>query len=192
MRLLQSPIRAVTILGGAKVPNWYDIRYPKFEGSAAGGEEGKLFDLGHVRQSLGMVEEKVKEEVEFWKKRGVGDAWERVFVGGFSQGCAIALLYGLSSKHKIGGVIGLGGHMFNSFALPNLGTIPIILQHGLQDSTIPIQMARHSYKKIVNSPGVKYSEKKGHGHMVSLEQVGEVTEWMMGVLGQGKGVDGEL
>ena len=58
----------------------------------------------------------MEEEVEFWKQRGVkDDIYKRIFVGGFSQGCAISLLYGLTCKHPIGGVIGLSGYLFQSF-----------------------------------------------------------------------------
>jgi predicted esterase len=40
-------------------------------------------------------------------------------VGGFSQGCAMSLCYGLNAKRVIGGVIGFSGHFFETFAHKN-------------------------------------------------------------------------
>ncbi len=51
---------------------------------------------------------------------------ERIVVGGFSQGCAIALLVGLMSRYagRLGGVIGLSGY------LPLAGKVRKIVEEG--------------------------------------------------------------
>lgn len=66
-------------------------------------------------------------------------------MGGFSQGCAISLLYGLTSKNIVGGVAGLSGYLFRSFEIPNLGKLPVFLEHGSYDNMIPVQVAKKSY-----------------------------------------------
>ena len=94
-------------------------------------------------------------EAEYWKKeQKIDDGYKRVFVGGLSQGCAISLAYGLTSKNIIGGVIGLSGHLFNGFELPNLGKLPLLLYHGHKDQTISFEQAYKSYKKILGKDKV--------------------------------------
>lgn len=107
--------------------------------------------------------------------------YKRIFVGGFSQGCAISLLFGLSSKQQIGGVIGFSGYLFKSFNLPNLEKVPVLLYHGLLDPTIPFRQAVDSYGRIRKSKQVELRERK-IGHQVEVGQVGEMTEWIMGRL----------
>lgn len=110
----------------------------------------------------------MEEEVEFWRSQKVeGDIYKRIFVGGFSQGCAISVLYGLTSKNVIGGVIGLSGYLFQSFEIPNKGKLPIFLCHGSNDSLIPIQVSKKSYEKILGDPKVIYKQKQ-LDHEVSI------------------------
>jgi len=72
--------------------------------------------MEEVKDSLAIIDAKVKAEVEYWKERGIKDSEEqilkRIFIGGFSQGCAMSLTYGLTSDRKLGGVIAFSGHLF--------------------------------------------------------------------------------
>jgi predicted esterase len=68
----------------------------------------------------------------------------------------MSLLYGLTSKNIIGGVIGLSGYLFQSFDLPNVGKLPILLFHGSKDQLIPIAMAKKSYEKIIKNNEITY------------------------------------
>lgn len=49
------------------------------------------------------IESLIKTEVD----NGIPE--NRIIVGGFSQGCVIGVLTGLTTKRKLGGVIGLSG-----------------------------------------------------------------------------------
>lgn len=66
--------------------------------------------------------------MEYWKGKANGDNNSeqalngKIFVGGFSQGCAVSLLYGLTTKQKLGGVIGYSGFLFTSFDFVNKST----------------------------------------------------------------------
>jgi len=68
------------------------------------------------------------------------------------------LLYGLTCKNLIGGVVGLSGYLFQSFDIPNLGKLPILLNHGCYDAVIPISAARASYKRIIPNDSITYKE----------------------------------
>ncbi len=91
---------------------------------------------------MAILDKKVEEEAEYWKNQKVeGDVYKRIFVGGFSQGCAIALLYGLTCKNILGGIVGFSGYLFQSFDIPNLGKLPILLNHGRHDQMIPFKVS---------------------------------------------------
>ena len=81
-----------------------------------------------------------------------GDVYKRIFVGGFSQGCAISVFYGLTAKIQLGGIIGFSGYLFNfeGFELSNLGKVPILLNHGNQDSMVDFAHAKKSYERLLN------------------------------------------
>lgn len=92
------------------------------------------------------MDKKVEEEAQFLKSQNVeGDVYKHIFVGGFSQGCAMSVLYALSSKNILGGAVGLSGYLFQSFPLTNVGKVPLLLFHGAQDSMIPFHSAKKSY-----------------------------------------------
>lgn len=125
-----------------------------FEGKA---EEDKRCSLAELRESLQILEMKVQEEVDFWQKQNVkGNIYKRIFVGGFSQGCAVSLLYGLTSSNIVAGVVGFSGYLFSSFDIPNLDKLPILLHHGVHDPMIPFKQATKSYEKIMKSDKITF------------------------------------
>ena len=80
--------------------SWYDI-------TALGGGSGMTSDVCNqqeIQQSIGIATDLLMKEVE---KLGTA---ERVFIGGFSQGCAISVATFLQFKQgQLGGVVGLSG-----------------------------------------------------------------------------------
>jgi predicted esterase len=85
----------------------------------------------------------IDEEV----KKGV--APKRIIIGGFSQGCAVALTTGLGSRYaaKTAAVVGLSGYMPNGQAIADAihgfdesGGIRVFLAHGTRDMLIPVSV----------------------------------------------------
>jgi predicted esterase len=79
-------------------------------------------------------------------------------LGGFSQGGASALLTALTSKHKLGGVIGLSTWLTLSKPLsegelrpegenPNAG-LPVLMCHGDADPLVPMELGQLSVKLL--------------------------------------------
>jgi predicted esterase len=92
-----APNNPVTINMGMRMPSWYDI-YSLGNPDAKQDEEG-------IMKSVGMVHGLVEKEVES------GIPAERIVVGGFSQGCAVALLSGLTCNRKLGAIVGFSGYI---------------------------------------------------------------------------------
>lgn len=135
IRLLNAPMRKVTINGGMLCSSWYDIKTFDPQKLATLPDE-KIFSVGEIEDSHKIVNKCVQEEAAFWKARNKNDPFRRVFVGGFSQGCAIALSYGLCCETPIAGIIGYSGHFFRSSPLTNLSKTPVLLYHGLDDQLL--------------------------------------------------------
>ena len=88
----------MTVNNGMVMNSWYDIM--------SLGSNVK-FDEAQVQKSTKRIFGVVNEEAKSFE----GD-YKRVFIGGFSQGCCMALNTALSCEHTLGGVVGLSGHIF--------------------------------------------------------------------------------
>ena len=83
------------LTAGHRMPGWFDLStLDKLTDSAHDDEKGML-------ASVKAVDGLIQAEVD------AGIPESRIIVGGFSQGGAISILTGLTSKRKLGGVIGL-------------------------------------------------------------------------------------
>jgi predicted esterase len=94
-----APSIPITVNMGMRMPGWYDIA--EFGDLTTRSED----ELGIMRSRTtlqNIVTAQVEEE---------GIPPERIVIGGFSQGGAMALLSGLTSEKKLGGVFGLSCYL---------------------------------------------------------------------------------
>jgi len=135
--LLTAPMAPVTINGGAVMNSWYDIISFK-------REKGSISEDDVVKNSV-RIKNVITEEA-----KALNGNFGKVFVGGFSQGCCMALSAALSLKENVGGVVGLSGLLFPFVELnaEEKKRIPILLAHGKWDGVIPFQIAEESYQRL--------------------------------------------
>lgn len=70
----------------------------------------------------------------------------RVFIGGMSQGCVMSLYTGLTSKCKLGGILGFSGFYFPYIEENEESSLtPILISHGKEDKDIPWSFAEKTY-----------------------------------------------
>ncbi|KAL4236316.1 acyl-protein thioesterase [Mactra antiquata] len=123
-----APVMPVTLNGGFRMPSWFDIRslHPD-------GPEDK--------EGIKAACEILKGLIDNEEKNGISA--DKVFVGGFSQGGAVALYTALMSEKKLGGVVGLSTWLplHKEFTqgqkLQANEDIPIFQAHGTQDPLVP-------------------------------------------------------
>ena len=114
------------------------------------GSEEKHFSISEIKETLQIIDAHVEEEKKYWlEQKEESEVYKRIFVGGFSQGCAVSLLYALTTDKILAGAVGWSGHLFQSFELRNVGKIPLLINHGEYDSMIPFEMGRKSYEGIM-------------------------------------------
>jgi len=166
-----APTINVTGQGGRPWPGWFDIwRYEEF---------WTRDDEERLLKSANAVHRFVLEEV----KAGIDS--DKIVIGGFSQGCVIAILAGYTCQTKLGGIIGLSGwlplhHKFPAMqSKANLKT-PMLQIHGTEDETVTLELAKMSYLTLKEmGVNVEFHEMEGRKHhFKDPETLGMIGKWL--------------
>jgi predicted esterase len=79
----------------------------------------------------------------------------RIVLGGFSQGGAMALLTGLTAKVKLAGIVGLSSYLPLDDKIPALleesnlnQKTPLLMGHGSTDMVVPTAFGKTSYEML--------------------------------------------
>lgn len=124
--------------------SWFDIN--SLDRSAMTIQDGyKNVSQSELRESTAIVAKLIDEE-----SAALGSS-SNVFVGGFSQGCAVSLASFLTYKSILGGVVGLSG--MHALDLDWAGEVDIelkkqtkvFLYHGKSDPLIPAAFSKQIY-----------------------------------------------
>ena len=172
--LPHAPMRPVTLNNGFVMPAWYDIA--ALSGPAREDEAG-------LRASQAIVESLIAREVQ----RGVASA--RIVLGGFSQGCAMALLTGLRQRDKLAGIVGLSGYLplaDKTAAERNAANqdTPIFLAHGRFDPMIALPRAIASRDALVALGYPVQWHEYPMEHSVCLPEIEDLRRFLVETLGR--------
>ncbi|MFT4196259.1 alpha/beta hydrolase [Ottowia sp.] len=167
-----APQLPVTINGGYVMPAWFDIHPDRGHEDEAG-----------LRRAQASIDALLAREAA----RGVPAG--RTVLGGFSQGCAVALLAGLRYPERLAGILGMSGYLPLAATLAaersaaNQRT-PIFLAHGSQDDIVAPARAIAS-RELLQSLGyaVEWHDYP-MGHAVCLEEVRDLQAWLCRVLSE--------
>jgi len=115
---------------GMRMPGWYDI---KSLSTLSDREE----DTAGITKSRDYFHDLIDQEI------AQGIAANRIVLGGFSQGGAMSLLSGVTSKNQLGGIFGLSCYLLLQKKIkdlipesnPNQNT-PIFMGHGDADQVV--------------------------------------------------------
>eukprot|EP00347_Sterkiella_histriomuscorum_P009482 403341042 len=176
--LLNAPTQAVSIKRGAHINSWYDIIY-------SGGS--LKYNEHEITQSAQRIQGVIKEEAQL-----LGNDSTKIFIGGISQGCCIAIESALSYKDRIGGVVALSGHALpsiieqfeqnriNKSTFDKLKQISIFAYHGKQDYIIQEVWARKTYDRLkkIGFTKLQYFSEDSLGHTVSPTEIGKIRKFL--------------
>lgn len=169
----QAPSQPVTINNGYVMPAWYDI--VSMEGSRGQDEAG-------IRRSEGRVRDLVEHEIA----RGVPA--ERIVIGGFSQGGAVALHTGLRYPERLGGLMVLSAYLLLPEKLEAEATeanrdVPIFMAHGLHDPMVPHRAAVASRERLESLGWSVEWHEYPMAHQVCMPEILAIGKWLASVLG---------
>lgn len=141
----QAPVSPVTIENGKRVYSWFDIIERNFD---------KPFDEIFGRKEI-IENSKTITEIINTEAQALGGDYSKVFLAGFSQGCAMTLNVGTSLPQKLGGIVGIAGYYFE--ISPDLqDDRNILIIHGKSDPLRPWETVEPGYKRLKDKENVKF------------------------------------
>lgn len=176
-----APIQSVTLNGGAMMPSWFDLYGTR--------PEDPQDELG-IRRAREAISALIQEE----QQRGIPS--ERVILGGFSQGGALALYTALSGPHRLAAAVGLSTYLplaprFPSELHGRNKATPIFLGHGTADPTLPYDFALLSHAILTQSGVPAELHSYALEHSVSTEEIQDLRRFLTHVLAaNGLGAEG--
>lgn len=163
-----APIQPVSINSGYPMRSWFDI---------LGLSENSEQDEPGIRKAAGTIDELIYRVMQ----EGVKS--ERIFLGGFSQGGALALHTALRFPHKLGGTIGLStylplGDFVDAEKSATNTQIPIFLAHGTQDFVVPFRFAQITQELLKKLHYNVTFKEYPIGHTVSQNEIQDLSQWI--------------
>lgn len=161
--------RPVTLNLGMNMPAWYDLY-----GLSPDSQE----DVDGINESTAIVHSMIDDEIA----KGIPS--ERIILGGFSMGGALALYAGLTYDKPLGGIIGLSSFLIQRSKLPGNHTanknVPIFMGHGDQDFLVPLTFGQmtQAYIKAFN-PNVEMRTYENMGHSSCQSELDDVKSFLM-------------
>jgi len=164
-----APIAKVTLNFGMQMPSWFDIASLQFD--AKEDEKGIVASSDRLKA---MIEEEVK----------AGIPYEKIMVGGFSQGGAVALHTFITHTHQLGGCIGLSTFLtlhtkFDELKQEaNKGTA-VFLGHGTDDPVVNFNYGKLTRAKLSEHySAITWKEYKGLGHSSDPTEMSHVKKFI--------------
>jgi phospholipase/carboxylesterase len=167
--LPNASVRSVSLRGQAKMRAWYDVY-----GLGVDSHE----DVPGLQAAASKVHEFIQQEVD------QGIPAERILLGGFSQGAALALYAGLRYPQRLGGIVALSGYLplarqLKAEAHPSNQPVPIFMAQGTLDTVISMTLSETSLKYL---QALGYSvnfQKYSISHTVCLQELIDISHWLV-------------
>ena len=177
-----APSRPITLRHGLAEPAWYDMKtIPKYD----------VTKMWHDRKGILESAQHVKEVIQQLVREGI--APQRIVVGGFSQGGAIALTTTLHAAGvPLGGCFALSSYLPMAYdmyvgnleVLPSALEVPFYLAHGTEDAVLPYSFAVKTRQELdtLGAKFVKMDTIEGLGHDLSDEELGLLADFIANVI----------
>ncbi|KAI1351076.1 phospholipase/Carboxylesterase [Xylaria sp. FL0043] len=170
--LPHAPRIPITAAQGMPMPGWFDIA----------ALNGGIEDIRGRQDEPGLMKTREYVNSLIQAEIDAGIPANRIVLGGFSQGGAMALLTALTAKVKLAGVVGLSTWLPLDSKFPSLvqesdlnHETPIYMAHGTADQVVPTPLGQMSYEvlKKQNFP-VTMKLFPGMPHSACPEELDEV------------------
>eukprot|EP01084_Bolivina_argentea_P305413 527609_1 len=181
--LLQAPTMPVTINGGMQMPSWYDIKDFTRQNEDS---DGILTSGNQINKCIDMEINRMKHNIENGKHnqhKAIEFASSNVFVGGFSQGGAMAVYCGFKYPETLGGVTALSSYVLSTANFPdgihkaNKDT-SLFVCHGEDDQVVPLTHSEYTFNQLNGYINMKYEKYKYLQHEINPEEIQKVCEFV--------------
>jgi len=158
----------VTLNAGFQMPSWFDLKTLDMYGPE--DEDG-------IKKATTNVQQMIQSEIS------AGIPANRIIVGGFSQGGALALHAGLTSTHNLGGIVALSCWLPLHKSFPDArktsDTVPIFQCHGEVDPVVPYkfgQLSHYSLKTFMKN--AQFTSYPGLSHSSSQQEMDDIKDFI--------------
>jgi predicted esterase len=143
--LPNAPYRKITLNQNFEMRAWFNMKSLNLDDLNEEDfiESSKALDL--------IIEDKLKTNLS-----------SKIYIGGFSQGAALSIFYGLKMIHKIHGVVSFSGFVPKFNYQNTVITKPILKIHGINDDIINFQTSANTFDLLNFSNLVSKSYNMGH------------------------------
>ena len=162
-----APAIPVTLNGGMVMPAWYDII--------------SLDTRGHDETGVARSSDQVGALIEHEIERGIPA--ERIVLGGFSMGGAIALHLGLRFPQRLAGIMGLSCYLLREESLDEEATAAnakteVLLCHGSMDPMVPVQLGQAARTRVEARGNPVEWHDYPIPHSVSIAELDDIGAWL--------------
>jgi len=172
--LPHAPEIPVTFNYGRTMPAWYDIKkLPYVDGD---------IDVSGVWSSAREVESIITSEV------GTGLPENKIVLGGFSQGCALTLVTGLTTERRLAGLVCLSGRLMYDTIKDSMTKhscdLPIFWGHGTADAVVDYSRGQDAVDTLrgLNFKDLDFNGYDGLAHGTSQEEIDDLQVWLQELL----------
>lgn len=143
--LLSAPKVKIPEMGNIESTSWFNL-------SLFFGDEKGVADMETAFIRISKI---IEEEATLLKGQ-----YNKIFIGGFSQGACISFHVGLLFKHELGGIMPLSGVLFpQTLKLVDLKSkenLHCFIASGLQDDKIQFEQAKLTFEPILKLKNVEF------------------------------------
>ena len=159
--ILRSPLSYVTVQK-SKNYSWFDIYdFPL--------DNFSDINLDDLKKSAKVLEKVVNNEVNL-----LNGNYEKIIVGGHSQGAAISLYQAYTSQKKYGGVFAFSGFLSPGEISEDKRNMKVYFGYGDQDDVIIPSFINKTLERVMNFEGFDLHIYKDHKHYVNRNQTTDV------------------
>lgn len=168
--LPNAPIQPITLNHGMSMPAWYDIRSLE--------DITQMEDEPGMQRSMVQINQLIRSEIDS------GIPANRIVLGGFSQGGALALYTGLQLEYRLGGLVVMSGYLPVREQLSKMKTeasskIPVFQAHGRADDVVMNQFGEMSRRWLeANGNQVEFHGFDHMGHSACEEEIEELGKFL--------------
>jgi predicted esterase len=143
--LPNAPYRKITLNQNFEMRAWFNMKSLNLDDL----NEEDFIESSKALDSI--IEDKLKT-----------NSSSKIYIGGFSQGAALSIFYGLKMIHKIHGVVSFSGFVPKFNYQNTMITKPILKIHGIYDDIINFQISENTFDLLNFSNLVSKSYNMGH------------------------------
>ena len=168
-----APDLPVTINGGMRMPAWYDILAMNIN---------REVDEKQLRVSAAAIRELVEQEMA----RGVPS--DKILIGGFSQGGAVAYEMALSFGQPLAGLFALSTYYATAGSIERSEenrNVPVFVAHGTQDPMVPEALGQQAVVTLQEQGYKPEYHRYGMEHSLCLEEVRDLDAFCERCLDEG-------